>query len=264
MFPVNVAATHGSRRNELVIDFEDPGSITASFLTKEPGPRMQLAEAEMAFRYTDSLAAANNLEGYERLILDAMLGDQALFTRSDGIERLWEISMPLLDNPPPVQPYARGHGALTRSSSSSRRSSGDSRNEVLVMKLGYDKPLYLMAFDHRGSFEKGLFGSTPPISAEVHAGIVDAKQIIYEGFLARGRSGRAGRRRGRPRRRGVRSRCCSRGNGGRVRVRRCPSNDQAKRSSTSSTATTSARTSRRSTRRSPRSSFATTRRETRR
>ena len=51
------------------------------------------------------------------------------------------------------------------------------------MKLGYDKPLYLMAFDHRGSFEKGLFGSTPPISAEVHAGIVDAKQIIYEGFL---------------------------------------------------------------------------------
>ena len=28
-----------------------------------------------------------------------MLGDQALFTASDGIERLWEISMPLLDNP---------------------------------------------------------------------------------------------------------------------------------------------------------------------
>jgi myo-inositol catabolism protein IolC len=54
---------------------------------------------------------------------------------------------------------------------------------VIVMQLGYDKPLYLMAFDHRGSFEKGLFGSTPPISAEVHAGIVDAKQIIYEGFL---------------------------------------------------------------------------------
>ena len=37
-----------------------------------------------------------------------MLGDQALFTRSDGIERLWEISMPLLDHPPPVQPYAVG------------------------------------------------------------------------------------------------------------------------------------------------------------
>jgi myo-inositol catabolism protein IolC len=51
------------------------------------------------------------------------------------------------------------------------------------MKLGYDKPLYLMAFDHRGSFEKGLFGATPPISAQVRAGIVDTKRVIYEGFL---------------------------------------------------------------------------------
>ena len=30
-----------------------------------------------------------------------------MFTRPDGIERLWEISTPLLDNPPPVEPYAR-------------------------------------------------------------------------------------------------------------------------------------------------------------
>ena len=108
MFPIHVAATHGTRRNELVIDFKDPGSISASFLTKEPGPHMRLAEVDMQFHYTDSWAAANNLEGYERLILNAMLGDQSLFTRSDGIERLWEISMPLLDNPPPVQPYAPG------------------------------------------------------------------------------------------------------------------------------------------------------------
>jgi glucose-6-phosphate 1-dehydrogenase len=62
----------------------------------------------MVFKYSDSFAAANALEGYERLILDAMLGDQALFTSSDGINRLWEISEPLLQNPPPVEPYARG------------------------------------------------------------------------------------------------------------------------------------------------------------
>ena len=62
----------------------------------------------MCFRYMDSWAAANNLEGYERLILNAMLGDQALFTDSDGIERLWEISMPLLDNPGPVESYVPG------------------------------------------------------------------------------------------------------------------------------------------------------------
>jgi glucose-6-phosphate 1-dehydrogenase len=48
------------------------------------------------------------LEGYERLLLDAMIGDQSLFTRADAIERLWEISAALLENPPPVQPYAAG------------------------------------------------------------------------------------------------------------------------------------------------------------
>ncbi len=51
------------------------------------------------------------------------------------------------------------------------------------MPLGYDKPLYLMAFDHRGSFEQGLFGVTPPVSAEVHANITAAKEIIYDAHV---------------------------------------------------------------------------------
>ena len=68
---------------------------------------MSLGNAEMAFHYKDSFAASHALEGYERLILMAMVGDPSLFTRSDGIERLWEISTPLLDNPPPVEPYER-------------------------------------------------------------------------------------------------------------------------------------------------------------
>jgi myo-inositol catabolism protein IolC len=48
--------------------------------------------------------------------------------------------------------------------------------------LGYDKPLYILAFDHRGSFEHGLFGATPPVSDEVRRGIVDAKHVIYEAY----------------------------------------------------------------------------------
>ncbi len=69
---------------------------------------MDLGEATMVFRYQDSFIEANSLEGYEHLILLAMLGDQSLFTSSDSIERLWAISEPLLQNPPPVQPYAPG------------------------------------------------------------------------------------------------------------------------------------------------------------
>jgi len=105
MFP---AEARHSRGNQLVIDFDDPGWIAARILAKEPGPAMRLGEAEMIFRYADSFVRAHELAGYERLILDAMLGDQSLFTRSDGIERLWEISAPLLGSPPPVELYSPG------------------------------------------------------------------------------------------------------------------------------------------------------------
>ena len=95
--------TPSGRLNEIVIDFADPGSIAIEFMAKMPGPEMTLGAATMNFRYEDSFAQANALEGYERLILLAMLGDQSLFTRADGIERVWEISEPLLESPPPVR-----------------------------------------------------------------------------------------------------------------------------------------------------------------
>jgi glucose-6-phosphate 1-dehydrogenase len=96
------------RPNEIVIDFADPGAIKLNFLAKVPGSELSLGNAEMAFSYKDSFAVTHALEGYEHLILMAMAGDQSLFTRSDGIERLWEISSPLLDNPPPVESYPVG------------------------------------------------------------------------------------------------------------------------------------------------------------
>ncbi|HTT53512.1 MAG TPA: glucose-6-phosphate dehydrogenase [Streptosporangiaceae bacterium] len=108
MFPVHHRDAAARRGNELVIDFADPGTVTADFLAKEPGAALSLASAHMVFRYQDSFCTANGLEGYERLILDAMLGNQALFTDAAGIERLWEVSAPLQADPPPVQPYAQG------------------------------------------------------------------------------------------------------------------------------------------------------------
>jgi glucose-6-phosphate 1-dehydrogenase len=108
MFPAHRKDTPYGRQNEIVVDFADPGAIKVNFLAKVPGAELTLGNAEMAFYYKDSFAASNALEGYERLILLAMIGDQSLFTRSDGIERLWEISEPLLENPPPVEPYPAG------------------------------------------------------------------------------------------------------------------------------------------------------------
>jgi myo-inositol catabolism protein IolC len=51
------------------------------------------------------------------------------------------------------------------------------------MALGYDKPLFLMAFDHRGSFEHDLFGATEPVSAQVRDGIIAVKEIIFEAHV---------------------------------------------------------------------------------
>ena len=49
------------------------------------------------------------------------------------------------------------------------------------MALGYDKPLYILAFDHRGSFQKKFFGVAGEPNAEETARIADAKMVIYEG-----------------------------------------------------------------------------------
>jgi myo-inositol catabolism protein IolC len=51
------------------------------------------------------------------------------------------------------------------------------------MSLGYDKPLYLMAFDHRGSFSHDLFGATEPVSPQVRDGIISVKEIIFDGHV---------------------------------------------------------------------------------
>lgn len=49
---------------------------------------------------------------------------------------------------------------------------------------GYDRPLYILPFDHRGSFETKMFGWHEPLSAEQTAQIAAAKQVIYDGFKA--------------------------------------------------------------------------------
>jgi glucose-6-phosphate 1-dehydrogenase len=90
--------------NHLTFDLGDPGSISASLLVKDPGAELDLTEARMDFRYD----AGGLLEAYERLIYDALIGDKTLFTRADGIERLWEVVQPVLDDPTPVIPYEPG------------------------------------------------------------------------------------------------------------------------------------------------------------
>ncbi len=50
------------------------------------------------------------------------------------------------------------------------------------MTLGYDRKLFVLAFDHRGSFQKKMFGISGDPSAAETAKIVDAKSVIFDGF----------------------------------------------------------------------------------
>jgi|SRR5271166_196471 len=51
------------------------------------------------------------------------------------------------------------------------------------MNLGYDHKLYILAFDHRGSFQKKFFGIEGEPDSEQTAIIADAKHLIFEGLL---------------------------------------------------------------------------------
>jgi glucose-6-phosphate 1-dehydrogenase len=110
LFPIDSALIpEDFGRDHLTFELGDPGSISASFLAKVPGATMQLGEAHMKFTYADAFGDDQAaLDPYERLIHDVMNGDRTLFTSSDAIERLWEISEPVLEDPPPAIPYWRG------------------------------------------------------------------------------------------------------------------------------------------------------------
>jgi glucose-6-phosphate 1-dehydrogenase len=94
--------------DHLTFDLADQSKMSLSFYGKRPGPGMRLDKLSMQFAMHETGWAGAVLEAYERLIYDAARGDRTLFSSADGIERLWEISAPLLDNPPVVRPYAQG------------------------------------------------------------------------------------------------------------------------------------------------------------
>ena len=94
--------------DHLTFDLSDQPRMSLSFYGKKPGPGYRLDKLSMQFAMKDTNWAGSVLEAYERLIYDAARGDSTLFTSANGVERLWEVSQPLLDNPPIVRPYDQG------------------------------------------------------------------------------------------------------------------------------------------------------------
>jgi glucose-6-phosphate 1-dehydrogenase len=94
--------------DHLTFDLDESSRVSLSFYGKRPGMGMVLDKASMQFSLDETDYRGDTLEAYERLIRDAMDGDHTLFTTAKDIERLWEVSTPLLEQPPPVKPYPAG------------------------------------------------------------------------------------------------------------------------------------------------------------
>jgi len=107
MFPPDSGVgSHGP--DHLTFDLADSSRLSLSFYGKRPGPGMKLDKLSLQFALHETAHSGDVLEAYERLIHDAMSGDHTLFTTSEDVERLWEVSTPLLEAPPPVRPYPVG------------------------------------------------------------------------------------------------------------------------------------------------------------
>lgn len=85
----------GSSCNKLVIRIQPDESITLRFGLKMPGAGFTVKQVGMEFRY-DSLSKTHLPDAYERLLLDAMLGDSTLYARSDALESSWRFIDPIL------------------------------------------------------------------------------------------------------------------------------------------------------------------------
>jgi glucose-6-phosphate 1-dehydrogenase len=106
--PMGRFGEHGCGPNQLVLELTDSPRVSIDLHAKRPGPTMELMGATLHLDMSQDDPDDTPLEAYERLLLDVMRGDQTLFTRSDEVERLWEICQPVLDSPPATQTYPQG------------------------------------------------------------------------------------------------------------------------------------------------------------
>jgi glucose-6-phosphate 1-dehydrogenase len=88
--PFEEAAVEGLRPNVLLIHVQPDEGLSLAIGAKMPGQGMSIRTVHMDFLYGSAFRDGLP-EAYERLILDAMLGDATLFTRSDEIEEQWAI-----------------------------------------------------------------------------------------------------------------------------------------------------------------------------
>ena len=93
MFPVEDPCRR--QQNVLTFRLQPDEGIHHTFLAKQPGPDICVRPVKMHFHYDRAFGIAEPPSAYEWLLLDAMLGNQTLFPRSDWIYKAWSIVDPI-------------------------------------------------------------------------------------------------------------------------------------------------------------------------
>ena len=95
------------RADVLTLRIQPDEGISLSFGAKIPGPGWRVRSVSMDFSYND-VFPGQTVDAYERLLLDAMIGDPMLFIRTDEVEQAWKIVAPM------QQSFAQGEPPLAR------------------------------------------------------------------------------------------------------------------------------------------------------
>lgn len=88
--------SEGIRPNVLALRIQPDEGISLKFSSKVPGSALRIRPVKMDFRYGSSFGEEAP-EAYERLLLDALLGDGTLFTRRDEVEAAWRLMTRILE-----------------------------------------------------------------------------------------------------------------------------------------------------------------------
>jgi glucose-6-phosphate 1-dehydrogenase len=86
----------GEAPNVLVIHIQPDEGITLYLGAKAPGSVMRIEPVRMRFTYAEAFGDEPP-EAYERLLLDCLMGDATLFTRSDEVEEAWRLTQGIID-----------------------------------------------------------------------------------------------------------------------------------------------------------------------
>jgi glucose-6-phosphate 1-dehydrogenase len=89
---------HERRRNSLIFRIQPNEGISLDLVVKEPGFADNMHHAALDFRYKDTFHGKQHIDAYERVLMDAVRGDQSLFASDREVLATWRVLQPILDD----------------------------------------------------------------------------------------------------------------------------------------------------------------------